>query len=326
MKLAFRFIALSAGAAQVPTPVSLAKPLLQAASLHDKAWGAWLAGASHDPAFREPLIEQLRQANAGTDDFLIRILLDELIELGGPVPNDAVLPFENSRRAEVLILMSRSSIDSAAEDALLDIREQNIPESQWTAINHLLFAASSKKFFQRTFEELVVTHHFLMYDGNGGVFGSGSGGGVSCCGGAGLISKDLPIIASYALTSAPSPGDVLLVSKPVPLYYTRSPGGCEWFNAVDRQALTTRFFSAIIGRPAEQIEMNFHSTTRVATAAQIQDALTTQAMTIRALIADAQQRGLVEASGMHLPIAITIEDLRRDRTVPLPSPYEIVIP
>lgn len=81
------------------------------------------------------------------------------------------------------------------------MREQNIPDSEWTAIDDLLFAASSKKFFQRTLREIVITHHFLVFEGSGGVFSAGVGGGIVCgCGGASPIAKDLPMIAPYNRT------------------------------------------------------------------------------------------------------------------------------
>src|ERR1700722_5571145 len=38
--------------------------LLEPSRLRDKAWGAWLAGASHDPAMREPLLAQLQIAQS----------------------------------------------------------------------------------------------------------------------------------------------------------------------------------------------------------------------------------------------------------------------
>jgi hypothetical protein len=327
MRLALVFLTISAVSAQMPTPLGLARPLLQSANPRDKIWGAWLAGASRDPAFRVPLIEQLKRTRATEQPALIAALLDALIQLGAPVPVDAVLPFADLRRTEVLILMSRSPIDATAESGLLDIREQSLPDAERALINDLLFASSSKKFFQRTLEELAVTHHFLVLDGNGG-FGKGYG-----CGGCGSIianepPKDLPLIAPYSLTMAPKPGDVLLIVQPVPVYYTRAPGACFAFPASDRQALTARFFSAIVGLPAERSETIFHPTTQVETAAQIPDVLTTQALTIRSLITDAQKRGLFDASGMHLPIAVTIEDHRIDRTEPLPAilPYDIAIP
>ena len=328
MRFALIFITISALSAQTPTPVTLAKPLLQSANFRDKTWGAWLAGASHDPMFREPLIEQLKQTHATEQPALTAALLDALIQLGGPVPTDALLPFAGSRSAEVLILMSRSPLDSAAETALLDLREQPLPDAEWTAINDLLLTASSKKFFQRTLEEIAIIHRFQVFDASGGV-----GGGFGCGGACGSVfanepPKDLPLIPPYALTINPKPGDVLLVAQLVPVYYARAPGACFAFPAADRQALTGRFFAAIVGLPADRSEAIFHPTTQVETAAEIEDALTTQALTIRSLITNAQQRGLFDASGMRLNIAVTIEDHRNDRTVPPPAipPYDIAIP
>ncbi len=60
---------------------------------------------------------------------------------------------------------------------------------------------------------------------------------------------------------------------------------------------------------------------------EIEAQLAMQTAGIQVLVGHAQERGLVDASGMHLPVEITVEDVRRDRRMPLPrfQSREIVI-
>jgi hypothetical protein len=56
--------------------------------------------------------------------------------------------------------------------------------------------------------------------------------------------------------------------------------------------------------------------------------LAEQAASIQALVENAQKRGLVQASGMRLTINTTVNDVRENRSDPLPAiaSREIVIP
>ena len=47
--------------AQAPQPADQARALLQSRILRERAWGAWYAGASHEPALGALLIERLQE-------------------------------------------------------------------------------------------------------------------------------------------------------------------------------------------------------------------------------------------------------------------------
>jgi hypothetical protein len=330
------FLPLVLAFAQVVTPADQAKPLLESPRLRDKAWGAWLAGAAQDAELQPALLGQLRQSQAlrfapyGSEEYaLIGTLFDALIRIGGPVPLDAILPFETSWRGEILILLSRGAVDSAAESALLDLRGRQISDPEWIAVNDLLFAASSKAFFQKTLEEIRITHRFLVVDGGGGVLGCGGGATFRCGSGLERIPPGFPPHARYILRTAAEPGDVLLVAQPIPVYYREGDSGCRNLgSAQDRQDLLVRYFAAITGGSAEDARKIFHADDSVRSAEEIETKLAAQSASIQAVIADAQKRGLVEASGMRFAIEITLEDLRGDRTAPLPAipPHEAAIP
>jgi hypothetical protein len=319
--------------------------------LRDKAWGAWMAGASHNPAMREPLLAQLQIAQSmrgsqpDTEEYAyIQALFDALIQMPGPIPTDIILPFENSWRTEILILLSRDAGAEGAESALLDMRELAMPAPQWTAVNDLLFAVSSKRFFQKTLEEIRVTHQFVLIDPHEGV--AFCGVALGCGGSRRHFPKGFPPIALYQLwTAFTAPGDIVLLELPLAVHYRRivvpTDGDAAWSDCQSdglsgdtRQALLTQFFSAIGGGSGDDSYQLFHPRTTInwrdaaQAASEMENLLAAQSASVQALVEDAQERELVQASGMRLTIDATVVDLRGDKSVSLPAiaPHEILIP
>jgi hypothetical protein len=333
--------------AQQAPPADQARRLLQAPSLRDKAWGAWFAGVSHDPALLEPLLAQLRLAQSLRDSegdtegyAYIEALFDSLIQIPGPIPTDVILPFEASWRAQVLILLSRNPAGPENESDLLAMREESMPDPEWAAVNDLLFSVSSKAFFQRTLQEIRITHAFVVVDREVGF----CGGTTACGSSTRRFPKGFPPVALYQLQAEMAPGDTLLVDRPVAIYYRRivvpTDGEVEWSECESstvptelRQTWLARFFSAIDWLSKEQAEQLFHPQTIIEwhgaaqAAAEMEGLLARQAASIQTLVVHAQQRELVQASGMRLSIKTTMEDVRRDRSVPAPpvASREIVI-
>jgi hypothetical protein len=354
MRLATVVAALTLGSvsayAQVAPPVDQSRRLLESQSLRDKAWGAWFAGASHDPTLLEPLLAQLlqvaqplRNAQHDSEEYAyIQALFDALIQIPGPIPSEVILPFEQSWRTEILILLSRDPSADGAESALLEMREHSMPGPEWAAVNDLLFALSSKPFFQKTLEEIRVRHAFVVIDQGAGV--AFCGGAIGCGASTRRFPSGFPPIALYQLwATLTQPGDILFQEQPIPIRYRRivvpTDGQTDWKNCEgdytrDRQSLLARFFSSIGGRSPDESYALFNPRTTISwhdsaqVAAEMEKVLSGQATSVQALIEDAQERDLVQASGLHLTIETTPQDLRSDRTVPLPTaaPHEIVIP
>ena len=353
MRFAPLLAALTLGAvcacAQMATPSDQAQRLLPSQSLRDKAWGAWYAGASHDPALREPLLVQLKTAQAlrnsgrDTEGFVyIQALFDALIQIPGTIPSDIILPFEESWRPEILILLSRAPAADGVESALLNMREHSMREPEWAAVNDLLFSVSSKPFFQETLEEIRVTHQFVVADQL--VFSCG--GAFGCGGSTRHFPKDFPPVALYQLGMAMTQaGDTLVMEQPVLIHYRRTVvptnGEVPWSDcdydglvADARQALLARFFSAIGAHSADEsynlfrprTTINWHDAAQAL--AEMDQLMAAQAASIQALIVEAQERGLVQSSGMSLTIQTSVVDARRDKSLPLPAiaPREVVIP
>jgi hypothetical protein len=333
--------------AQVAAPADQARRLLASQSLRDKAWGAWFAGASHDPSMLQPLLarlqlaQPLQGAQRDTEEYAyIQALFDALIQIPGPIPIDVILPFKDLWTTEILILLSRDPAADGVESALLDMREHSMPGPEWAAVNDLLFAISSKPYFQKTLEEIRVTHTFAVADQM--VFSCG--GAIGCGDSVRRFPSGFPPIALYQLwATLTRPGDALLIEQPVSIRYRRivvpTDGQAGWNNCQGdytgtRQTLLARFFAAIGGRSADDAYQFFNPRTTInwhdaaQTSAEMEKLLTEQAASIEALIVDAEGRGLVQASGMRLAIEATVNDMRRDKNVPLPAapPHEIAIP
>jgi hypothetical protein len=300
-------------------------------SLRDLAWRAWNAAAARDSSAAAGIVAELRERQAwrgaafGTEEHAyIQTLLDALIEIPGTAPPDALAPYADTWRAEVLILLCRSAL--SGEDLLLDIRDRAQPDANWIAASDLLFHASSKRFFERMLREIEVTHEFVFVDGGtGGSFCGFSGGGIE---GGPSRPKGFPPADSYSLVTTPSAGDVVFQVSPLAVYYRRgaAPGvGVLAFSYPAKQNLLAQFLGAMNGLSAGQSEQLFHPSNTItwqdAASAMpvITQALDAQERSIQSLFRAAKERGLVDASGMQFPVAITISDRRNDKSEALPG-------
>jgi hypothetical protein len=345
------FVLGAACASAQPEPTAgQARRLLQSQSLLNKAWGAWYAGASHNPALREPLLAALRRARSLSGSArdskayaYVQALFDALIQIPGVVPSEVILPFEANWRPEILILLSRDP--RGAESDLLAMRERSMPEPEWYAVNALLFAMNSKPFFQKTLQEIQITRQFVIQDH----LAVWCGGTTGCAVSTRSFPKGFPPIALYQFPETwgetAQPGDTLLLGGPVAICYRRTvvpaDGTAEWSECKanptgtgPRQVHLAQLFSAIDLLSERQSEELFHPWTFInwhgiaQAAAEMDKSLAEQAASIQALVENAQKRGLVQASGMRLTINTTVNDVRENRSDPLPAiaSREIVIP
>jgi hypothetical protein len=316
--------------------------------LLDRSWNAWYAGSSHDPSQRDLLVEQLRLAqplrDAQSDSeayTYVQALFDALIQISGPVPVDAIVPFEKSWMPEILILLARAPAAPGVEEALLAMREQEIDETAWTAVNDLLFAEQSKTFLQKTIEELRPSHEFVLAEG----FVGRCGGAFACATSNRHFPPGFPPVALYQLDGYQRPEAIPLIDQPIPIYYRRrvvsSNGDTGWtdcsrsiLSEQGRQSLLARFVGALNGLSAEQSQELFRPATDIQwsgaaqASVEIANALDNQSRAIQALIEKAQERGLVDASGKVIKIAVILADLRADKSefLPVVEPHEVTIP
>jgi hypothetical protein len=364
MKLALLLAAFSVcSLAQARRPADQARALLKSPRFRDRAWGAWYAGASHDPALGALLVERLREAQSlhnsprdGEGYAYVQSLFDALIQLGVPVPTAVMLPFEDAWRPEILILMNgakpgndpfvfKRNLDKDGESALLAMRDRQMPEDDWVALNDLLFAIDPKTASQMLVQEIRITHQFCVTDQHTLRADDGSGGVVQSTR---HFPKGFPPIALYQIrTSSVHPGDALFNYTPIATYYARivapTDGEAKWldfeFHAAStpvRQRTLERFL-AIFENHRKQPTAGevFHPWTAVDwqgtenTGAKITELLDDQAASIRSVVQEIERRGFIKASGMRIPIKIIVSDCRRYSREPLPqiAPVrEVVIP
>jgi len=348
MRLALLLAGFGMTWAQAPQSGEQARALLQSNLLRERAWGAWYAGASRNPALGALLIERLREAQSfrnsprdGAEYAYVQSLFDALIQLGVAVPTSVMMPFEDSRRSEILILMNagpasdsdlyRRHIEPNRENVLLEMRKHPMREDEWAALNDLLFAIDAKTATQKALEDMRFTHEFCVTDQQTIRADDGSvGAGV----GTRHFPKGFPPIALYQIRTYPiHPGDTLFIDSPIATYFARivvpADGEAKWLeyefhagSTSSRQRTIERLL-AIFDNQRQRSEI-FHPWTAVewegreATAVKIATLLDNQAASIRALVQEIERRGLIPASEMTIPIKMSVRDCRSKVSEPLP--------
>jgi hypothetical protein len=146
----------------------VAHQLLSSSRWIEKAWGAYLAGRLRSEELDEQLIEQFRVASLLRDwpaymeeHAFVNVLLDAAIESGIIVPSPLFEPFEEKWTDAVIILLARAS---DIEQSLLRIRSEGSRDIVWLAVNNLLLANKSGRWYEAILGELKITHRFTVTD------------------------------------------------------------------------------------------------------------------------------------------------------------------
>lgn len=332
-------VALASGAcAQSPTQ------LVNSDRPADRAWGAYWAARSHDPSLREPLLAALhesarwRDSPPDSDPWLaVQALFDALIQSGDPVPAEAILPFAEHWRDDVLLMLARGG---ASEESLLELREQKQNLAQWVAVNNLLFRMKSQSFFAKTLREVEISPIFEVRDTDEavGYCGGGFGTGVS----ERKLPAGFPPIALYQLQVefiASVQGAPLAIEGPTDVYARRvvmeAAKPVDWAElGLDKipGVYRERYLAALGHLTQEQMTQLLHPFVRIywESAEQVSREMARQmdeeATAIRDFVAGAEGAGMRRA-GMRLRIDPEVRDIRRlthDR-MPKVEPREIVL-
>jgi len=312
---------------------------LRSSKFIDRAWGAYSALRDHDRSCQTALITALREAiplrNSAIDSeayAYVQSLFDALIQLGGPVPSDVLLPFRYQSRAEVLLILARSP---GNERDLLAMMDEDINTAEWLAICNLLFQKRSREFFQKTLSEVAITHTFEIKDFDG--FAGRCGGAIGSASAPRHFPNGFPPIALYQLDfpqmSGRGPDDeVLAFPGPRDIYYRRAviATGTEetwthlnFFHYLD--VYRSEYLAAgLTGMSSQDLNKVLFplSSIRWQNAErfnqQAAEQLDRQADQIRELLMEMREHGLdVQALSLH--IAPIIYDYRNDKDEPLPS-------
>jgi len=332
-----------AGRAQTAVDAARVKILLASPELADNAWGAYYAGTLRDPGLRDLLADHLRAATqyaAARQDSgqfaYVATLFDALIQIGGPVPLDAILPFQAWQQwhSQVLILLSRQK---GTESVLLDMRENRRQwhEVEWLAINNLLLGMRSQPFFAKTLQELNITHTFEIWDVSPAPRGQGTGGSYAT--GTPLKTPSgFPELVLYYLQDHAGGTGGILAPGPRTIYYRRAvapsePDGPFRSYADGDQRNRREYLAAWNGiaraddifRPTDILKWPVDPGRAEGNAAAVAEAidkdLDAQVAAIQAFLVKAKQNGAPDLRGTRLRIAVQLLDRRRTWHDPLPQ-------
>ena len=343
--LILSFEAVTAQPASVSSQqTQLAHQLLSSSRWTEKAWGSYLAGQLRSEELDEQLIEQFRVASllrdwpAYTEEHaFVNVLLDAAIESGIMVPSPLLEPFEEKWTDAVIILLARAG-DS--EQSLLRIRSQSSRDIVWLAVNNLLLANKSQRWYEAILEELRITHRFTVTDSADGLGSGGGAGGGSWGDGVAAMPKGFPPVRLYSLSDFAARGSVLLAQGPRDVYYKttmvptdKQVGFGSGGSLIDRMALIIGYLARLGSTPEKETVRLFHAETPIRFTTmedferEVDQSMKAQEQGIRSFIQAIEKSGLA-APSVTLRIVPEVNDNRKSlsSTLPAVAPRDIDLP
>jgi len=313
-----------------------AERLLKSSSNAERAWGAYLAGRlgmrQHAPLLVGLLEDPALSGGGWEEGFVRRAVLDALIQLNAEVPAELLAPYEQSSRAEVIILLSRSPRANAA--ALLSLFVEEVPGAHWQAVGNLLAEARAVGFAARLLRHLKVKANVSVYDADGphDIFGGGGGGCGGGCGGEPMKPEGFPPAFYYTLVEEAVRDAVVFAPGPRPVYYLRTltsdPCGIHGCSLLEREQLRVEYVAQLLDttddglefdeRPWREVVCRDEAGCRGALAGVRDEIAASHAALLARLVA----AGLLDASDaadLKPDITLEVADYRARKTFPLPS-------
>jgi hypothetical protein len=204
--------------------------LLKSASKSARAWGAYLSAryelTENAPALVE-MLEKTTRDEDGSDEsvYLVRVLLDALIQLDAEAPAAALQTLYTRHPDETVILLSRSPGDN--QSTLLALMSETSPyRVRWHALGNLLAQARAPGFAAMLVREMQVKATITIFSESGIGYGSngcgGGGYGRSFC----STLEGFPPVGGYLLTDYAGRGSRVLVGGKRTIYFQRYPNLC----------------------------------------------------------------------------------------------------
>ena len=244
------------------------------------------------------------------------------------VPSPLLEPFEEKWTDAVIVLLARAG-DS--EQSLLRIRGEGSRDIVWLAVNNMLLANKSQRWYEAILGELRITNRFTVTDtldapGSGG----GEGGGM-CGDGVAAMPKGFPPVLLYSLQDFAARGSVLLAQGPLDVYYKMTivptdkqvwVGSCG--SMIDRTALIIGYLARLGARPEKETERLFHAETPIRFTTmedferKVDQSMKTQEQGIRSFIQTIEKSGLATPT-VTLRIMPEVNDHRKSLSATLPA-------
>lgn len=326
-------------AQRAPTAADV-RARLHSTNAAEVAWAAFDAAAFQMWEVAPDLVAVLELPPAGDSlqrDYLIAAVLDALIQAGTPIPfpAPAVAFPETLERyfwrwpVQTLILLGRERDERGP---ILQRLLASASGESWFALANLLSSQPPVPGFAATLlRGMTVSLEVAVVDGGG--LGMASGGGMSACGGVGLVRgpTGFPPHAVYAFESGFNPGAIVLSRGPRHVYYSRrletrdaSTTYREGPTTKDRLVYVTAliratdpsFTSSLRARTSVSVVWHDESSLRSAIAAQRQQISAEYERILQALM-ELGYLTSAEAEGLPLPLSTEIFDVRSNRDRPL---------
>jgi hypothetical protein len=318
-----------------PTPAHTEKrrdvsAKLQSTDPVTRAWGAYEAGAFHVrdsiPALEGILSGALPAQTDREGWALVDLALDSLIQLKADVPASLASRYAHLRPVQAHILLSSAT---NRVPTLLGLLKEAKGLDWYVTANLLLRDKApglASHLLQNVRLQLIVS---VSEDGNtSSISGGGLGGGVGD--GIGQNLKGFPPHPSYRFEMAMSPGFIVLADGPRPVFYSRivhtefQYGVSTLYNGGPDDEDRLKYLQAMVDPFAEPtLRARTHEvaswTTPAALLERIAKLREDRERRFNYLRSHLEARYKLPQASSRVPIEIQINDLRKDRSVPLPA-------
>jgi hypothetical protein len=306
--------------------------LIQSDSKMDRAWAAYFIGEYGLKEFEPALIELLNPdtlAPEGETSFLYRAVLDSVIKLRISVPSDKLTPLYERFPDETLIILARSPSDNG--ETLLSIAEKPGREVCWVAACNLLAESKTPGFAAFLLRNLKITVEIAVSEKGNRMTGSGGSWSSIGCGSSFQVTNDFPPTFLYRLIPEPKRDAVVVAPGKHPVFYERFPLGIGVSfsdQGVQRDRYCIEYLASLLNLSASQLELRERYSQSIAWAGIQQykvDVISFRELVkgnFERLKKQCVERNLLsetEAEALKPNLIITVNDLRENKTTPLPD-------
>lgn len=306
--------------------------LLASTANRDQAWAAYLIGKYELKEMASQLYPLLNpQLNGPQNEigFVHRAALDTLIQLGVTVPGDKLMPLYNKCPNEVVILLARAPQEN--QQAILSIAQQAQGQVYWLAACNLLTESKAPGFAAWLIKELKIDVQITVSDDKNDEGGTGGESGTFGIGATLTEIDGFPPTALYILEENAERGMVIAASGLHPIYYRRTVGDKSVIARIregDKDSYRLEYLAALLDTTVDDLEIKAHP--RYSIIWQDAESYQRQVEQIRQQVKEGYERLIQrllaknrltnsEVDGLAPTVVVTVEDLRKDPSVPLPA-------
>jgi hypothetical protein len=309
--------------------------LLESTANRDQAWAAYLIGKYELREVAAQIHPLLNPELNGQEDevrFVHLAALDSLIQLGMTVPSDKLMPLYNKFPNEVLILLAKAPNEN--QQALLSIAQQAQRQAYWMAACNLLAESKARGFAAWLIKELKIEVRITVLDHEDGGTGTGIGCGMIGIDASVPVPDGFPPTALYFLKESPERGAVVVAPGHNPIYYKRTVSDRRIiadasFKSCNKNHYNhLEYLAALLNTTADELKLEAYPSHSITWqgAEKYQRKMAQIQQQVKASYEQVIQRLLEknlltdsEADGLAPMVVVTIEDLRKNPSVPLPA-------